>query len=96
MTVAVRITDSYLAMADSLFDTRNRYLRKVATGAGGMVFARGKTIDIISPALGSTSSMTVFWRWRVGSATFCAAPLTFGGTTYAAPDGFNQRLDISL
>jgi len=66
MTTAFEITPGYMRMAGGLFDTRNRYIRKVTAG---------KTMAMVNGASMAATFVSgnpgmVHWRWQVGAATF--------------------------
>lgn len=88
MTKLIEITSTYAAFGGGKFDSRNRYVRQVATNPN-IILARSKTIDVVTSISGST--LVLAWRWRVGLATIV-------GYSYgpAAPDNFNTTLDLKL
>jgi len=66
MTAAVEITPEHMLLAGGLFDTHNRYIRKVSSGET-MAMVNGASI---AATFVSGSTGTVHWRWQVGAATF--------------------------
>jgi len=76
MTTAFEITPGYMRMAGGLFDTRNRYIRKVSGGAT-MSIVNGASM---AAAFVSGNPGQVHWRWQVGGATF-----TGGGSPPGTP-----------
>jgi len=92
MTVAAEITPGHVAFADGLFDSRNRYIRKVFAGEV-MSMATGPTMA--ANFGGIAGYPAVAWRWRVGAATFQGV-VTDPGVVLNSPDGFNTALKIAL
>jgi len=75
MTVAVEINPEYMLLAGGLFDTHNRYIRKVPSGET-MAMVNGASMA--AALIGDPGE--VHWRWQVGGATF-----TGGGSPPGTP-----------
>lgn len=82
MIDAADMTPEYIRLADGKFDSRNRYIRRVASGAT-MSMVNGPTVSGYL-----ATEVRVGWRWQIGSATFASSSY--------APDGFNSATEVAV
>jgi len=92
---ATLFTPNRVKFADGLWDTNNRYIRKVSNPANKTLnMARGPTIELNRWTSGVNT--VAEWRWRANAATVIGGTTPGNLTHFAPPDGFNTPLDISL
>jgi len=97
MTTAFRADTTHVEMGDGKFDSRNRYIRKVAnSGDKTLNISRGKTIEIHTQAVGSSGSTAVAWRWQCGAATVTAKDRNANAFNVSVPASFNNGIDAAI
>lgn len=67
------VPNQYLQMGRGRFDTRRRYIRKAAAGAGGFAMATGPTLSIVGAGITQFPSYVqneLGWRWRYSCAGY--------------------------
>lgn len=91
MADTLEITSTFMSFGDGLFDSRNRYMRKV-TSSPTLVIPDGATIVCNAETI--SGNQYSFWRWRVGSATFASAETNPYGKT--PPSVSSAKQDVAL
>jgi hypothetical protein len=91
MPIAFRADATHFEMAGGVFDSNNKYFRKVGNPADKTVNAcRGKSFEVLVTLAGGGFNRGS-WRWRSNTATAIGDPASHG-----TPDGFNVGLDIAI